>query len=127
MSSASLTFIKKGLQMKLRYLLLILCASASITSFAQPVWSPQKRSEMEMEWMRDSLHLTPAQQQKASPVSLRFQQQLDNAHGSSKKEQAAMKKKDAAMRSIFTSAQYKKYYRREKQIRALPKPDRRAY
>jgi len=78
---------------------------------------------MEMEWMRDSLHLTPAQVPRATVVSGNYQQQMDNAHGSTKKERAAMKRKDAAMKKILTSAQYKKYYRREKQIRALPKPN----
>ena len=73
--------------------------------------------------MRDSLHLTAAQVQKASPVSLNYQLQMDNAHGASKKEHAAMKKKDAGMKSVLTATQYKKYYRREKQIRALPKRD----
>ena len=76
---------------------------------------------MEMEWMRDSLKITPAQERKAGPVSLKYQRQKDDAHGSVKKEQAAMKKKDAALKTILTPGQYKVYYRREKQIRALPK------
>ncbi len=88
---------------------------------AQPVWSPGKRSEMEMQWMRDSLHITTPQAQKASQVSLHFQEQMDNAAGSDKRQHVLMQKKDAAMKSILTKVQYKKYYRREKEIRSRPK------
>ena len=110
--------------MKPHNLLFIILLLYSATSFAQPAWSPARRSEMEMGWLRDSLHLTPAQEAKAGPVTITYQQQMDNAHGSPKKERAAMKKKDAAMKSILTASQYKTYYRRERKIRSLPKPDR---
>ena len=105
-----------------RYSLLVVCLFCTMISFAQPVWSTGKRSEMEMGWLRDSLHLTPTQAQKAGSVSLTYQEQMDKAHGSAKKEKAAMKKKDSGMKSILTTEQFKAYYRREKQIRALPRP-----
>ncbi len=77
-----------------------------------------------MEWMRDSLHLEPAQEKKVRPISIDFQKQMDLASGSEQKQHELMRKKDAAMKHILNHEQYKLYYRREQEIRARPKPDR---
>ena len=113
--------------MKLSGCLVVLFLFCSLAVMAQPVWSPGKRSEMEMEWMRDSLHITPRQEQKAAPVSLHFQEQMDKSNGAEKTQHDLMRKKDAAMKSVLNREQYKKYYRREKEIRLRPKvkPDPR--
>ena len=112
------------LSMKLSGVFLAICISLSFSVVAQPVWSPAKRAELEMEWMRDSLHLTAAQEKKVNPVATNFQKQMDAASGAEKKQQELMRKKDAAMRRILNREQYKLYYRREQEIRSRPKPDR---
>ena len=110
--------------MKLHTSLLILFLLCSIASFAQPVWSPQVRATREARWMQDSLHLTAEQLQKANPILLNYQQQMDKNSGDDKKQHQLMKGKDAALKAILDKEQFKKYYRREEQIRALPKPNR---
>ncbi len=105
-------------------ILLAVCIWLSLSGYAQPVWSPEKRAQMELEWMRDSLRLTPVQEKKARPVSVNFQKQMDGADGAEKKQQDLMRKKDAAMKRILNGEQYKLYYRREQEIRSRPKPDR---
>ena len=103
--------------------LLVLILVCSVAVSAQPVWSPQVRAKKDAEWMHDSLHMTPAQMEKANPILLNYQQEMDQTGGSAVKSHELMKKKDAAMKSILNKEQYKKYYRREKQIRAIPKPN----
>ena len=76
-----------------------------------------------MEWMRDSLHLTPVQEKKAGSVVLNFQKQMDGASGSEKKQHELMRKKDVVMQRILNPEQYKLYYRREQEIRSRPKPN----
>jgi len=73
--------------------------------------------------MQDSLHLTTEQMQKVSPVLLNYQQKVDLSGNAVKKNKALMQHKDAEMKAILNKEQYKKYYRRENQIRALPKPN----
>ena len=109
--------------MKLSGSLLAICLWFSFSAAAQPVWSPQKRAQIEMEWMRDSLHLTPVQEKKAGSVVLNFQKQMDGASGSEKKQHELMRKKDVVMQRILNPEQYKLYYRREQEIRSRPKPN----
>ena len=108
--------------MKLRGLLLVVCSWFSFPVAAQPVWSPEKRAEMEMEWMRDSLRLTPTQAKKAHPVSLNYQKKMAETGGSKTKQHDLMQKKDGAMKHILNPEQYKVYYRREEEIRSRPEP-----
>jgi hypothetical protein len=103
--------------------LLIACLLCTATSFAQPVWSPKVRATREAKWMQDSLHLTPDQLQMANPILLNYQEQMDKNSGNDKKQHDLMKKKDSALKAILDKGQFKKYYRREEQIRALPKPN----
>ncbi len=110
--------------MKLGGFFLIACLWFSFSGMAQPVWSPGKRADMEMEWMRDSLHVTPAQEKRISPTTANFQKQMDETNGSAKKQNELMRKKDATMRHILNREQYKLYYRREQEIRSRPKPNR---
>ena len=107
--------------MKLYRLLPAMFVLFSFASYAQPVWSPGKRAEMEEQWMQDSLHITPAQLQKISPVVLRYQQEKDKAKDSDKRQQQLIREKDKAVKAILDKDQYKLYYRREKRIRAMPK------
>lgn len=100
--------------------LLLIC---SVAVSAQPVWSPQLRATRYAEWMRDSLHLSTEQLEKVKPVLLNYEQHIDLAGKDTKRNHALMQEKDKAMKSILDKEQYKKYYRREKQIRALPKPN----
>ena len=73
--------------------------------------------------MQDSLHLTTEQMQKVNPVLLNYQKNIDLSGNAVKKNKALMQHKDAEMKTILNKEQYKKYYRREKQIRAIPKPN----
>ena len=109
--------------MKPAKFLIVIVMCCAIGAAAQPVWSPEVRAKREAQWMQDSLHLTAEQLQKVTPILLTYQQQMDQNSGAGKKQQQLMKKKDSALKEILAKEQYKKYYRREKQIRALPKPN----
>jgi len=93
------------------------------SSYAQPVRSPKARADAEAHWMHDSVHLTPAQMSKIQPILLNYQQQMDNSGKDDKKQHALMAGKDRDIKKILDQRQYKIYYRREEQIRALPKRD----
>ncbi len=95
---------------------------AADRSFAQPVWSPAVRSEREMQWMKDSLHLTKLQVEKITPISLDYQRNMDKAAQPDyatrgKRQHPLMRQKDAEMKAILTKKQFDKYYRRELLIR----------
>lgn len=100
---------------------------SSLESFAQPAWSPEVRSEREMQWMKDSLHISDKQYKKISAISLGYQQEMDKAalpannRTKDKTQKKLMQKKDSELKSLLTNAQYQKYYRREKQIRQQAK------
>src|ERR1035437_2760054 len=112
-------------------LLFLLLLSASVypfgISYAQPVWSPEVRSEREMQWMQDSLHISPDQYKKISEISLNYQRNMDkvaqpaNKHSKDKMQKKLMQKKDADLKALLNNEQYQKYYRREKQIRKQAK------
>jgi len=95
----------------------------SVVSHAQPVHSPKARAEAETQWMQDSLHLSSSQLSKVQPILLSYQQQIDLNSSDSNRQHALMSEKDHDLKAILDKKQYKIYYRREKQIRALPKRD----
>ncbi len=109
------------LPMKRGYLLVIFLFSTFL-SFAQPVYSPERRAELETEWMRDSLNATPAQVKKISRIALDYQRNIDkviNKSGTVAKKLWA--KKDAQLKTILNKKQFQRYYTREKRIRELAK------
>ena len=95
----------------------------TITSYAQPVHSPKYRADAETQWMQDSLHLSAEQLTKVKPIVLYYQQHMDQNSSDTKRQHALMSLKDRDLKAILDKKQYKIYYRREKQIRALPKRD----
>ena len=108
----------------MRYFLLFLPGLIFCTlSNAQPVRSPKARADADARWMHDSLHLSSQQFSKVQPVLLNYQQQMDESSNDAKKQSTLMAKKDADIKPILNRWQYKVYYRREEQIRALPKRD----
>jgi len=97
--------------------LLLLC---SMGLHAQPRYSPQVRSDREVHWMQDSLHISDAQLKKITAISLPYQQQMDaaaNDPAKKKKQARLMRKKDVAMKSILDEEQYRRYIAREAEIR----------
>ncbi len=94
----------------------------AMPAYCQPRWSPEVRSERELKWMKDSLHLTHSQLAKIEPVSLKFQRDMDDAAvpdyaNRGKKQHPLMRQKDADYKAILTPRQYEQYYRRELIIR----------
>jgi hypothetical protein len=113
-----------------RILLLCLCSALiciTYQSYAQPVYSPEVRSEREMLWMKDSLHISDGLYKKISAISLRYQRHMDkagqpgNKASKDKAQQKLMQKKDTDLKVLLNKQQYLKYYRREKQIREIAK------
>ncbi len=109
--------------MKIAYIVpvLLLCANVS---FAQPAWSPEVRTEREMKWMTDSLHITPAQAQKIMPAVLQYHRNMDIAKSAKDKkcngrtQKQIMKKKDSSVKAaLHNDKLYSKYYKNEQLIR----------
>jgi hypothetical protein len=105
---------------KLPLLLLLVCLWS--TTLAQPLYSPGERARRDKEWVTDSLHVTPEQAEKIYNISLDYNQKKDVAAQNPKQKQKKwallMRKKDAAVKSVLNNEeQYKKYMRREKEIR----------
>ena len=107
--------------MRLNQFLLFILLFCTLASNAQPVWSPKVRATREAQWMQDSLHITTGQLEKAKPILLTYQQKMDQNNGNDKKQKELMHEKDRSLKDILDKEQYKKYYRREQQIRSLPK------
>ena len=110
-----------------RYLSISLLLFCSLTTWAQPRYSPEVRSKKEIQWLKDSLQINEVQLNKISAISLSYQQDMDKAANQpdKKKRQARlMKKKDAEMKTILDHGQYIRYYNREELIR---KQDARVY
>ena len=103
------------------HFLLFIFLFFTFASNAQPVRSPKARATAESQWMQDSLHTTAAQMEKINPILLNYQQQMDQNYGNDKKQKDLMQEKDSSLKGILSKEQYKIYYRREEQIRALPK------
>jgi hypothetical protein len=74
--------------------------------------------------MQDSLHISPEQLEKVKPVLLNYQLAMDSSYGDDKKQAQVMKEEDRSLKSILDKEQFKKYYRREEQVRSLPKRPR---
>ena len=105
--------------MKRSYLLIafILC---SFVAMGQPVMSPERRAELETEWMRDSLHATPAQVKKIAIITVNYQQEIDKLISKTGKlAQKLWAKKDAELKKTLNKMQYQRYYKRELQIRKV--------
>ena len=106
--------------MKFSCVALLLVWWCSVASYAQPRYSPEIRSKQEMQWLQDSVHISPGQWAKLSDISVTYQRQMDKAADEKdkvKKQARLMQKKDAAMRAILNKEQYRKYYKRESAIR----------
>lgn len=95
-------------------------------AIAQPRYSPGERARREVEWMTDSLHISKAQGEKISAISLKYNEEMDKAAQTTvkakklKAQKALMVRKDADVKKILNSdASYKRYMRREKNLRAL--------
>lgn len=119
--------INNLLSASFRYCSIILFLFCSLTTWAQPRYSPEVRSKKEIQWLKDSLQINDAQLNKISAISLSYQQDMDKAANQpdKKKRQAKlMKKKDAEMKTILDHGQYIRYYNREELIR---KQDARVY
>ena len=107
--------------------LVIISVYPFAATFAQPAYSPEVRSDREMKWMQDSLHINKAQYKKISAISLSYQRNMDKAalpeHAKSKErtQKKLMLKKDESMKSLLNKQQYQRYYKQEKQIRARAK------
>ena len=102
-------------------LILLLGSSAA---FAQPVWSPSVRADREVQWMTDSLNITPEQATQLKVISLNYNTRYDKASTSKSKDKVRkmlMSRKDADIKKILNKEQYAHYYRREKQIREIEK------
>ena len=96
----------------------------NFASYAQPMWSPEVRSQREMQWMKDSLHISPEQADKITPLSLSYQQEMDKAGhlpDKTKKQASLGRKKDAQLKAILNKEQYQKYYKKEQIIRKQAK------
>ncbi len=123
-----LTTINNRLKSVLKFSCIIAVIFLSaLTSFAQPRWSPEVRSNREIQWLKDSLHITDAQLNKISSISLTYQQEMDKAANlpDKKKRQAKLiKQKDAQMKAILDHSQYFRYFKREELIR---KQDAKVY
>jgi hypothetical protein len=109
----------------LNYLVFLGILCTSVISYAQPAYSPEVRSEREMQWMKDSLHIKPQLFDKISKISLSYQlnmdkaAQPDNKNGKEKTQKKLMQKKDADLKALLNKEQYARYYRREKEIRRI--------
>jgi hypothetical protein len=109
--------------MKLRYSIVLLFLVCSSVSYAQPRWSPEIRSQREMEWMKDNLHLTETQLEKIKGISLDYQRNMDKAANSEDKntgkkiQHQLIRLKDSDLKAILNKKQYDKYYDRELIIR----------
>jgi hypothetical protein len=98
----------------------------SISSNAQPRWSPEVRAERETQWLKDSASISPEQSAKIHKISLTYHQKMDKvaelrSKTKAKQKAALMRKKDADMKKILTKEQYRKYYRQEKKLRDIEK------
>ncbi len=98
----------------------------SFASVAQPAFSPEVRSERDLQWMKDSLHITPAQAEKLNHINLNFERNMDKANDppdnrlKEKKQKQLMRKKDADIKVILNNERlYQTYYRREKEKRRI--------
>jgi hypothetical protein len=103
--------------------LFMFCSGAS---FAQPRYSPAIRTERTMQWMHDSLHITPAQAEKINKIELSYEQNMDKANDAADKrykertQKQLMHKKDANIKAVLKNERsYQRYYKREKQIREI--------
>lgn len=108
---------------KIIILLLSLC---SLTSIAQPRYSPGVRAQRETQWILDSLHISPDKGDRIHTISLNYYQQMDKASElpgkeKDKKQKHLMNKKDADMRALMNKEQYQRYYKREEGIRQREK------
>jgi len=112
----------------MRSLFALIITSLSLgaaTTFAQPVYSPEKRAKLEVQWLQDSLGITPQQATKAGSISLTYNRQMDKA--ADMKEAAAKKsrqkvirqKKNIAMKALLTDEQYQHYALRALQQQLL--------
>ena len=100
--------------------LLLLLLVGSLGVIAQPRYSPEVRSEREIKWMQDSIHVSPTQLEKIKSISLKYQQEMDKAAdqpNKKKNQEKLMQKKDAQMRRLLNKPQYNRYIRREEMIR----------
>ena len=108
------------LKMKPFVVVLFALLLLGFASYAQPRWSPEVRSQREIQWMQDSLHITAAQLNRINGISLSYQQDMDNAAavpGKIKKQASLMRNKDAKMKTILNKKQYSRYFKREQLLR----------
>jgi len=106
--------------MKSKFLFIAAALLWPAVTFSQPRWSPEVRAQRELKWMKDSLLLNESQLGKVSALSLKYQQQMDQAaeaRDNKKKQAKLMKNKDASLKGILSKGQYQRYYNRETLIR----------
>ena len=110
--------------MKLICSIFLFAMACVFAAHAQPRWSPGVRSQREIKWMQEALHITPGQLSRISGISLGYQQEMDKAAASpdrSKKQARLMRQKDSGLKAILDKEQYREYYKREQAIRKQDK------